>query len=182
MRPPEREDKFKELILYISQKCATDPKFGAVKLNKILYFSDFFSFARTGTAITGFVYQKLANGPAPQKMVPIRTAMISEGTLGIQVVPLRNGRTQRRTVNLRKPHLEIFTGEEIALVDYVIDSLKQSTAEDVSDISHEMVGWQVAKIGEEIPYGTVFLSNEPLSEAEVQRGVQIALSLESIAA
>jgi hypothetical protein len=42
---PEDEQKMKELILYISQKCADDTKFGATKLNKILYFSDFLAYA-----------------------------------------------------------------------------------------------------------------------------------------
>ncbi len=30
-------DKFKELILYICEKSATDPNFGTTKLNKILF-------------------------------------------------------------------------------------------------------------------------------------------------
>jgi len=37
------ERKFKELILYVADKCSDDPDFGAVKLNKILFYSDFYS-------------------------------------------------------------------------------------------------------------------------------------------
>ena len=37
---PESERRFRELLLYICEKCATDPKYGTTKLNKILYFSD----------------------------------------------------------------------------------------------------------------------------------------------
>lgn len=172
----EREDKFKELVLYISQRCAGDPTFGSVKLNKVLYFSDFFAYAKSGVAITGFEYQKLPNGPAPRKLLPVRQSMINEGSLGLQEVPLRSGRTQKRTVNLRRPNLSIFTGEEIAVVDYVIESLQNVNAESVSDISHQMIGWLIANVGEEIPYSTVFLSNEPLSEAEAQRGIQLGSS------
>ena len=43
------ERKLRELILYISQRCANDPTFGAIKLNKTLCFSDFF-FTDTSSA------------------------------------------------------------------------------------------------------------------------------------
>jgi hypothetical protein len=75
----ENPKKLKELILYISQKCASDPNFGAIKLNKILYFSDFASFAHYGEPITGAEYQKLEQGPAPRRMVPVRNEMQRSG-------------------------------------------------------------------------------------------------------
>lgn len=173
----ENEEKFRELILYISQRCADDPRFGAVKLNKILYFSDFFSYADSKQSITGFEYQKLPNGPAPRRLLPVRNKMVTDGILGLQSVRLRSGRVQNRTVNLRPPNLRIFSGEEIALVDRVIDALRRADANTVSELSHRMVGWIIAEEGETIPYGTVFLSNEPLSEIEIQRGLEIANGL-----
>jgi hypothetical protein len=173
----ENEEKFRELILYISQKCATDPRFGAVKLNKILFFSDFLSYAKTGDPITFFEYQRLPNGPAPRRLIPVRSKMLEERILGIQEVRLRSGKTQKRTVNLRLPNLKIFTGEEIELVDSVIEALADADAETASELSHQMVGWQIVADGETIPYGTIFLSNEPLTYAEVLRGRELAGSL-----
>ncbi len=170
------EAKFRELILYISRKCALDPLFGATKLNKILFYSDFFSFGRSGEPITGVEYQRLRNGPAPRALVPVREKMIEERILGMQEVMLKSGKIQKRTVGLRPPNLRIFTGEEIAVVDYIIDALSACDAKTVSDISHRMVGWQIALEGETIPYETVFLSNEPLSEAEIVRGLEILAS------
>ena len=72
---PESERRFRELLLYICEKSATDPKFGATKLNKILYFSDFLAFARYGKPITGFEYQRERNGPVPKRLVSIRNQM-----------------------------------------------------------------------------------------------------------
>jgi hypothetical protein len=173
----ENEAKFKELILYVSQQCAGDPKFGAVKLNKILFFSDYLAYAQYGSAITNFEYQRLRNGPAPRRFVPIRDEMIEQRELGIQVIPLRNGHTQHRAVNLRKPNLSVFSAEEIALVDTVISALSNEDAQSVSEISHRTVAWQAALEGETIPYGMVFLSNQPLTEAELIRGLEIATEL-----
>jgi hypothetical protein len=176
------EEKFRELVLYVSQKCAFDPMFGATKLNKILFYSDFLTFARSGSAITGAEYQRLRNGPAPRMLLPIRAKMIEEHILGMQEVRLKSGKVQKRTVSLRQPNLRIFTGEEIAMVDYIIEALSDCDAQTVSEISHTMVGWQVAAEGETIPYEMVFLSNEPLSEAEIMRGLEIAAELRREAA
>ena len=52
------EGKFKELVLYIASRCERDPTFGAVKLNKELFFSDFWAYAEFGEPITGAEYIK----------------------------------------------------------------------------------------------------------------------------
>jgi hypothetical protein len=75
------ERKLEELILYISQKCANDKTFGSIKLNKILCYSDFTFYVYNGHGITDMDYQKLANGPAPRRLVPVRDKMIRKGHL-----------------------------------------------------------------------------------------------------
>src|SRR5689334_7317746 len=141
------EKKLEELILYISEQCADDLTFGAVKLNKILCYSDFLFYAYHDRGITNVEYQKLANGPAPRRLVSIRERMMKRGHLALQPVPLKSGYTQQRPVNLRRPNLERFTGEEIATVQNVIHDLRGITAEDTSDLSHQMVGWMVVNEG-----------------------------------
>ena len=48
----ENEEKLRQLILYVSQKCANHPGFGLTKLNKIAYFADFLVFANTDNPLT----------------------------------------------------------------------------------------------------------------------------------
>ncbi|HZQ34888.1 MAG TPA: hypothetical protein VFD32_03070 [Dehalococcoidia bacterium] len=45
--------KLGELILYVAEKSSDDPRFGATKLNNILFFSDFLAFGQLGRSITG---------------------------------------------------------------------------------------------------------------------------------
>ncbi|MGI8771218.1 MAG: Panacea domain-containing protein [Acidobacteriaceae bacterium] len=171
------ENKLGELILYISRKCATDPRFGAIKLNKILYFSDFYAFGNASTSITEVDYQHLINGPAPRRLRPVRDRLQSIGALALQHVVLKSGKTQTRTIALRTPDLTAFTGEEIALVDDVIDMLWDDDADSVSERTHRYVGWKMTQLGETIPYGSIFLSDEPLSSAEILRGQELANQL-----
>ncbi len=171
------EAKLGELILYVSQKSAMDPKFGSVKLNKILYLSDFLAFGIWGEPITGVPYQHLKKGPAPKRLVPIRDELVSRRDLAIQELPLKSGNLQKHPVNLREPKLDLFSGKEIALVDKVIEALWGLDAEEASEFSHRFVGWKMTKENDPIPYGSIFISDEPLSEAETLRGQQLAKEL-----
>src|SRR5437763_14359378 len=94
--PKENEQKFRELLLYISGKCATDPKFGATKLDKILFYSDFFAYANLGKPITGFAYQKLPTGPAARRLLPATKKMIRAGAIVEQEGPLLGRKLQKR--------------------------------------------------------------------------------------
>jgi len=167
----ENVGRFKELILYISQKCATDPKFNTLKLNKLLFFADFWAYGMYGEPITGFEYQKLQKGPAPRKMPDVKKEMVAEKTLALQPLPLQ---AWRKTVNLRTPDLSVFTPQQISLVDSLIDVLKEVDGDGLSDITHKMPCWMLPALGETIPYETVFLSNEELTNADVERGRAVA--------
>lgn len=165
----ERDHKLAELIIYVSQKCVHDSKFGSTKLNKILYFSDFLAFGKWGTPITGAEYQNLKNGPAPRRLVPVRRQLIFEQALALQPVHLANGIVQQRTVNLREARLDLFSGKEIALVDSVIESLNDLNASEASNLSHQLVGWKSTRDRETIDYRTILLSDAPLTEEELSQ-------------
>ncbi len=175
------ESKFAELILYVSAKCARDGHFGATKLNKILYFSDFLAYGRYGEAITGAEYQHLLQGPAPRRLVPVRNRLIDEGALKITSVDAGFGFTQKRSIALRSAILEEFSASQIALVDSVIAALTGKSATDASNLSHLDFGWQSTKDGETIDYGTVFISSAPANEVDEQRAAELAEELVMVA-
>lgn len=159
--------RMKELILYISDKCTADPTFGATKLNKILFYTDFTSFARYGEPVSGVEYQKLPQGPAPKQLVPVRDAMQESGELAIKQTQYF-ARTQNRPVSLREADLAQFSGRDIAMVDQIIDLLWGKTAREVSEMSHRRA-WRITHDQESIPYEAVYLSDEDCSPQDVAR-------------
>jgi len=173
-KPRFDAEKFKELILYIASKCANMHYFGAVKLNKVLFFSDFLAYGLYGAPITGAVYIKLEKGPAPKALVPIRNEMVEKGDA--VVVPVRVfNLTQQRIVPKREPRVSIFAPEQLKLVDDVIEALCSSTADETSDLSHERsAGWKLVGDREEIPYDSVFLSTQALSQDDINVGKNLA--------
>ena len=170
----EDQDKLGELIVYISQKSANDPRFGSTKLNKLLYFSDFFAYGNFGTAITSAAYRHLKNGPAPRHLEEVRNTLVNSGAIEIQYREFKNGRRQTRTVALRNPVLTKFSDDERLLIDEIIARHWDRTADEISDASHNYVGWKMTKEGETIPYGSIFLSDVPLTTEEIYRGQELA--------
>lgn len=170
----QNTQKFKELVLYISEKCATDPNFGATKLNKILFLADFWSYKRLKKPITGVEYMKLPKGPVPRPLVPIRKEMVEEGELAIQETAITDEISRKRPVNLRSADLSVFDAQEIALVDQIIAICSGVTAIGMSNYTHSWHGWIAARDQETIPYETVFISDEPMTLFEMERGQELA--------
>lgn len=175
IQPDYNEEKFKELIVYVSMKCEHDTYFSATKLNKILFYSDFLAYKVYGKPITGADYFALPHGPAPRRLVPVRESMKRAGDIAIRKY------TQHRVIPLRNPDYDIFEAREIALVDRIIDILRDHDAEEVSEITHLFLGWQAAMAeGEQteenvsIPYQTVFIQNPEIDEYEEAYAVQLA--------
>lgn len=163
-------DKFKELIVYISKKSTDDPTFGAVKLNKILYYADFAAYRILGKPITGAEYQKLREGPAPLELLKVRQALLNEGEACIEQRSYFTGTQQRLVIkDGREVNLEILEQQELSIVDEILAYFHGKTAREVSDMSHREPGWALAEDREVIPYETAWLSTEPIGQdAEVE--------------
>src|SRR5690606_8991037 len=60
--------KFKNVLLYILERCSGKPNVGETVLNKLLYFSDFNYYELYEEHLTGARYRKLPYGPVPQNL------------------------------------------------------------------------------------------------------------------
>jgi hypothetical protein len=165
---PKAEQRLRELVLYISDRCDSDPNFGKTKLNKVLVFADFTSFARTGKPITGVQYMREKNGPMPRPILGLLDRMVSKGEIVIRPVQV-GPYVQRRVIPLRKADLSLFTSEEIAEIEASIRHCWDHTATSISDLTHG-VAWKIAEVnGAGIPYEAAFLSDEPIRPIDIER-------------
>lgn len=168
-----REDKLKELALYISARCEHLRRFGATKLNKVLFYADFAAFKRRGRPITGADYQRLPHGPAPVRMLPIQQQLQQEGRAVVRTRPVTQGGpwVENRLIALAPADLSVFEPEEIALVEEVIEVFKHSTAATMSDMTHSLPGWLFSNDQAVIPYSTALLPKKrhPLATRDAER-------------
>lgn len=171
-------EKFKELIVYIAAKAQDDPAFGAIKLNKILYYADFAAYRQLDAPITGAAYFKLREGPAPRQLLAARDELIDEGRLQIE--------ERRHFTYLQKrlapspgcaPDPEFLRPEERELVDRVIEFFWGKSAREVSDYSHREPGWILAEDRAEIPYESAWLSADPIDQETEEAAQRIGAKL-----
>jgi len=170
------DTKLRELILLISEWSQSDPKFGAIKLNKLLFHCDFSAFLTFDHPITGQEYFALPQGPAPRRLKPITERMLKKGELAYKEVSYY-GHAQKRPIALRAADLSMFSGDEVKLVKQTIEKFWKMSATEISDQSHIFLGWKVAREKEVIPYSTALVGHRRPTQEERKRG----LALQSLA-
>lgn len=167
-----KEERVKQLVVYISHSCLDDPTWSKVKLMKILFFSDFASFAQYGAPITGMPYKKLAHGPVPAHFSRLQQEMLRDKLIRIVQRPVYE-HSSERLLPLEDPKLDLLSARDIAIVDGWIRFFWNKSAREVSKYSHGKA-WKVAKESEFIPYEAAFISNDPVTFEDVARVKELA--------
>jgi Antitoxin SocA-like, Panacea domain len=164
--------KLRELIVYLAQRSTDDPRFGRVKLAKLLFFCDFAAYSEFGEPLTGSCYRKKAHGPlADDELLALRD-LEDSGSIEIQEVGVYMY-TQKRIIPLRDPDISWLTPKQHSLVDEILKRHWDDHATDLSGLSHEFPGWDLAEWDEEIPYNRVYISREGPTQADIDRGVEL---------
>lgn len=168
-------DKLRELVLYVCTLSERDEAFGSVKLNKLLFYSDFLSYLEHGSAITGQEYFKLEFGPAPRLMRPLLDDMKANQQL---VLADRNyhGRPQKKPLALREADLTKFSAQGIDIVNQVCRTFQAHNGTEISELSHNFPGWQLAEEGETIPYSSALLQKGELTAQESRWAQEIDMT------
>ena len=160
--PSLQVSKFKNVLLYILERCAGKPNVGETVLYKLLYFSDFNYYELYEEHLTGAKYRKLPYGPVPQKLDSIVLQMIDKGQLQ-RVKTEYHGYPQTRYLPLVKADLTELKASEKEVIDRVIQQLSDWSAAAISNYSHKDMPWLASKEGEEINYELAFYRDAPFS-------------------
>ena len=160
--PTLQISKFKNVLLYILERCAGKPNVGETVLYKLLYFSDFNYYELYEEHLTGATYRKLPFGPVPQKLDTIIGQMIKKGQLQ-RVKTVYHGFPQTRYLPLEKADLTELRASEKEIIDRVIEQMSDWSAAAISNYSHKDMPWLASKEGEEINYEFAFYREVPYS-------------------
>jgi len=160
--PELKVHKFKNVLLYLLEKCAGKPNVGETVLYKLLYFSDFNYYELYEEHLTGAEYRKLPFGPVPQKLNTIINQMLDAGQLK-RVKTDYHGYLQTRYLPLQKADLTTLKASEKEVIDKVIEQMSDWTAKAISAYSHKDMPWLASKDGEVIDYELAFYREIPFS-------------------
>jgi len=165
---PGGQDRLRQMILHVADKCRSAERFGFIKLNKILWKADFNAFAARGRPVTGREYTRQKFGPVPKEMLPLHREMKERGLITIEMVDFGDDIVEHRTLPLRPADLARFTKEDLEFVASAIGHYWNMSGMESSDDSHG-VAWQTRTNGEPMPYEAAFLSDRPLSRVQLAK-------------
>ena len=160
--PTLQVSKFKNVLLYILERCAGKPNVGETVLYKLLYFSDFNYYELYEEHLTGAQYRKLPYGPVPQKLDTIIVQMMENGMIH-RIKTKYYDKMQTRYIPLVKADLTELKASEKEVIDQVIEQMSDWSASAISSYSHQDMPWLASKEGEEINYELAFYRDAPFS-------------------
>jgi hypothetical protein len=144
-------EKLKDAMHYVIALAGGRPGFGAVKLYKVLWFSDAKTWLLKGNPITGEEYVRQKHGPVPKHALPVLTELEDEKRIKVWKDRHYN-HEQWRFKALRPFRSNRLSQDETKTLQYWTRHIDEDhTAESISDESHDYA-WEIAKMGEPLPY------------------------------
>ena len=158
--PTLNVEKFKNVLLYILERCAGKPNVGEKVLGMLLYFSDFNNYEIYEEQLTGATYRKLPNGPVPDELELILFQMVEERQLH-RVITAYQGSPQTRYMPLVKPDLTKLLASEVGVIDKVIAQMGDWSETMIRRYAHGDRPWEVTADNEELNYELAFYRGVP---------------------
>lgn len=128
-------NKIKNIILYFIDRI------GGVfptKMNKLLFYSDFYSYKKRGIGLTGLTYKAIQYGPVPERWNILYGSI--EG-IEHEIISFPSGNSGEQLFSQSKPDLSIFTQKEIEILDEIINKFGDKNANQLSELSHKEDAW-----------------------------------------
>ena len=142
---------FRELLVLVAEETRDCQSFGAVKVNKALFYADFAFYAAARRPITGAKYKKLKMGPAPTCLVPIRNELVQWREMRIEKRDA-GGYPEDRNVALRPADRTVIGEVHLAFIEAAIAEVRPLSGTEVSHRTHQMTGYRDTEMGHIIPY------------------------------
>ena len=157
-------DKFKNLVLYVLSH--EDYREGGIKkLNKLLYFIDFYFYRDHEELISNVDYAKADMGPVVDGYKTIFSALAEDGV----IEQVSNVGFVAYKAN-QAPDLSDFSSDEIAHIGRVLDQYGKLAWSDLELISHQQQPWVLTEsMGDKIdPDLALLIADSDNEDVEVQ--------------
>ncbi len=143
-------NKLRAVVVHVIGRCDS-ACLGAVKLHKVLYYSDMLMYLETGEAITGAVYKKRPFGPTCDPLLSVLSELSKEEIIRIDTVDY-HGFQKKEFTALNDTDTNHLSETEKAVLGEIVEFVcNNNSAKTISEFSHDMV-WDMVEFGEEIPY------------------------------
>ncbi len=112
------------------------------KLNKLLFFSDFLHYKRTGYSICGIAYRAVQLGPVPAEYDKLYLKLLDDNLFEVEFITFKeNGYVGEALRNKIDFASELFTTTEINVLEEVSKKMANKTSTEIVELSHKEKAW-----------------------------------------
>ena len=133
-------EKFTEMVVYFSEQIAPFK----TKMNKLLFYADFLMFKQTCFSVSGVRYKAINMGPVPNNFQSIFEYLANENVIDIFTTEFPGGYAgeQFKARKDRPFNHQLFSAEEIAVLEKVAFAFKPTSTNDIIELSHLEEAWK----------------------------------------
>ncbi|MFZ1749425.1 MAG: type II TA system antitoxin MqsA family protein [Saprospiraceae bacterium] len=133
-------EKFTEMVVYFAEQIAPFK----TKMNKLLFYADFLMFKHTCFSISGVRYRAIDMGPVPNNFQSIFEYLANKDEIDIYTTEFAGGYTgeQFKAKKERKFNPNIFSKEELTVLDRISTVFKSTSTNDIIESSHLEEAWK----------------------------------------
>ena len=112
------------------------------KMNKLLFYSDFLHYKKTGFSISGLTYMAITHGPVPKNYGSIYDRLYEAGYVDIEEVEIDDYGGEKFINHGHEPDMGIFSESERMAIEEVYRWLGSLKTMAIVNISHDELAWQ----------------------------------------
>ncbi len=161
------DEQLRAAVLYVADQCREDEGWGRTKLQKIFFFADLHYFRRHLRTATGLTYIKREYGPFSPGLHALSRNMVREGLAEERKVP-RGDRESLVLLPTQRPNPELVPEDFRAALDAVIADLADRSAGAISDATHQLAAWRLARPEEEINLSWALVARRRPTESSIR--------------
>jgi putative zinc finger/helix-turn-helix YgiT family protein len=131
--------RFTEMIIFFAEKL----KPYKTKLNKLLFYADFIMYEKSGFSMSGMKYRAIIMGPVPENYDSIYDHLARNDEFDIIPTLFQDGGVgDKFKPNAKhKFNPDLFSAVELSVLEDVAKKFRNTSTNEIIDISHKEKGW-----------------------------------------
>lgn len=133
---PMSLERLRNVLLFFIHECGDVFN---TKMNKLLFYADFYHYRQHGQAISGLSYKAIKYGPVP---VHWDRAYSLFDDVRQEIVEFETGFSGTRLVATSQPDMDLFSESEKNTLRKIAETFVHMTAKEISLVSHDEEAWK----------------------------------------
>lgn len=142
-------EKMSTIIVEFIRHCK-DTFNDKLKINKLLFYTDFYCYKMTGNSMTGLTYRAIQYGPVPTNYDQLFLYLESNNIIHSNWVKGPDGIARETFIADSNFNCISLTTNEQLIIDHVCNKFKDTNSWDLVDLSHKETAWIETESGKHV--------------------------------